>query len=209
MCPSHWIYLKLLVSSTFWMAVGAIATAGAAFAALWTTRTANKTLNHQIQQAQVDLWRSMWNEFAYTLRGDRGLCALHYSCKRSSADKDALERVYAPIMIFFENLGYLIKNEKVNRDTVRQSLFDFFAPYFYITKASIQKEHYADSEDWENIFWLQEQWGYPKWMHYDSESKELLPGGKENLDYFFKKEKSLPINKLLLPMNQQLRNRHV
>lgn len=116
------------------------------------------TLYQQIAQSRVAMWRSLSDEYNYSLREDRAKCAEDYL-----NNGDMLGEACEPVLGFFESLGYLVKHSRIDVELAQNSFSDFLSAYFNATKKYIGDEQSDDPMNYENLVYLHKLWGDARW----------------------------------------------
>jgi hypothetical protein len=104
-----------------------------------------------INQKRAELWHMMTHEFDFDRKEQRIACGKAYA-------KGKLQEKYAPIMDFFETLGELLSEKRIDQKLTTSTFSYYFAGYYMATESFLQREEKLDHRVYSGIQYLHNIW---------------------------------------------------
>jgi hypothetical protein len=155
----------------------------AAVQARKAVRAQNETLQEQIRQSRVTLWREMSDKFDIHLKGDRFKAA-----NKWTLNDYRFKSIHEcqGVLDFFDDLALLVKGGLIDTALSKRTFEPYFVGYYLAAEALIEQEISDVGESYRGVKWLKKTWAPNlKLGEFDQEGN---PQNRFNAKRFFAEE---------------------
>lgn len=158
--------------SVVWSGVSALATVLACLLALVAGRIAWLAWRTQLGEVRTSLWKAMDDEFAYNLSESRYMFSVAWLAKSEKTPLGFEE--CQNVMDFFETIGYLVRNGRIDEELAHHSFSYFFEGYYQGAEKLIGSERCKNKDFYKEIEYLHAKWGAESALTSDSDLRNFF-----------------------------------